>query len=1078
MAMGSLGELRIVVSVTDKASKGLQNISNDTKKFTSITDALNNSLAKQSKKFDANSAAIGGMHKHFEKSLTANGKLIKSNNEMGNSLDDVGKKGKGLLRRFTEMRWVLVNFMLVAMSLKTAWKIGEWASEVDESMHKISAVTNETVGNIERDMLKLRSGTIFSLGDVSEAFFEVSKKGFDFKETTDIMNASMTLAVGGFTDLATATKLTTQVIKVFQLSSEEASNVVNSLNYIALNTAISIEDMATAFSYVAPIAHMAGISYQESASALGLLTDAGLQSTRASTSLRGVLSKLVNPSAEVEEIWKKAGVTFGDADGNVKTLSRAMRTLGSHLSTIGTKTEKLNFIMEMFGLRPAAGGTALLSIIEKETFAIDELTAASMMHKSAEESAAKMSESLSNRRAVALKKLGIEVLGFGQIMAKSWTSMVEGVSATFTLSGAQKALRDAVEDNKLTWKEWDAIMADFTVATTAKEKLEVLVKALEDLAEAQGESGDVTAKTALSWKDFDIELKKMLDTEKLHEKAIDNIIDSEAEAQDVVAGLNRAHQSYGNTLLKEDELSEIRFLAEMDRYEELAKKKEEYSKRAEDRETSERAPLVFEAAGEDIQIDLKGTESKIMSLEREYTELEKKYRDVAQAATDSGEVNKKLIDIYRQESDAILKIKDLEIIQLYNKESLASATDELSQREEKIRDATDAYNKELSINRDKLAIVKDEMSALNKVISESEKKISTLSKQRFTGETGILGLMDKLDIYIKKQQLADLGIADAQAFLQEQLARSGDGFDDLIAKQTESISLADQSKDAYNAWRESIETAIRSEIMAGEDLNTDVTDRVKTWQTKLLGIQAMSGGAGGETPEEAYTNKLKLAYDVYYGGLSNQVEQFNREEEDKANGVATSAEQIIGAIQAENVVLDDNNAKLQAKIVEETNLIENAKTLKEALETELEPLKKQAEYWQVIIDKINEAIKAKQLYTGKGTVVDRTKTSEGLAYTDATNKKLEEKKEENVTIKDIYNPWETVFNQTKGNNQSFDDFISRPGQPIAAISPQDTVVGTKNGGAGSTFNVNVNVSQSNASGDEIARAIKRELNSY
>ena len=1129
----NIGELRILLSITNEASKEFKKVTADSNEYKGVVKKLKDEIKKlednsanykkklkeiqdgtdETKKSTKNlvtefkKLAVtmkGGVNKeagalvtafsrlskvkqeasfsYFAKEMKANitDKAREASKVLETEFPNAARRGaggiNGLLKSFTQFRWLLVNIFLIISTLRTAWKLGEWANEVDKTMHKISAVTNESVGSIKNDMLEMRKASIFSLGEVGEAFFEVSKKGFDFKETSDIMNASMTLAVGGFTDLKTAASLTTQVIKVFQLSTKESMNVVNALNFVALNTAISIEEMASAFSYVAPIAKMAGISYQESAATLGLLTDSGLEASRASTSLRGVLNKLVNPSKEVEEIWKDAGVTFADTDGNVKTLSRSMRTLGSYLGTMGSEAEKLNFIMEMFGLRPAAGGAALLNIMEQETLAINELTAASIIFSSAEESAVKMMESRSARLTSALKDIGSEYLGVGEAIANVWTHMVMGVNAQEDYGKATFALKELLKEGKISIDEYkEAMKGSVRNQGLVIEKTEKIVKILEREAEVLNKEKETIGKTALSWDEFDKKLKELVDTEKEQIKTSDNVIDSNYEAQLVIAGLNLANQDYNNTLLTQIELEKLLKLAQEGKFKELQKEKELIEKRVVKREEEDRAPKALEEAQKDLQKELEGTEGKVQSLYTEFDELKTKYTEVAQAAVDSGVITEEQINNYTDLAESVLRAKE-ELIELAYAESvLETAQSNLS--------ATQArWNPSIDENRDNIKGLEDDIKDLNTAIRDAEKHISTLSKQRFGGETAIIGLMDKLDIYIKKQKLADLGIGDAQAFLRDQVNRSTESMDDLIDKQEKIIDLSKEGKDVYKAWRESIETAIRSEVMAGEDLDKDVTSRVKTWQTALLGIQATQESKD-KSPEEEYMNKLKLAYDVYYGDLHNQVQQFMQEEEDRTNGVATNVSSVIGSITAEKQAIADKSSEI------------------DSLTTEMQDNEKEIETWQGYIDEARASVDlAKTAVAELREEIEKLPSKKEIETKIKTITAGEAAEIGNDTNTDIYNPWEVLFkqgNKKLGINPATGGYFSESPKDYytgfanggIVTSPTKAIVGEAgpeaivplrggNSGMGSNFNITVNVGGSNADPDEIARAIRRELNSY
>ena len=63
-----------------------------------------------------------------------------------------------------------------------------------------------------------------------------------------------------------------------------------------------------------------GVEFEETAAALALMGNAGIQGTMAGTALRGAITRLLNPSNEAQEVLDKMGITVLDTEGKMRPL--------------------------------------------------------------------------------------------------------------------------------------------------------------------------------------------------------------------------------------------------------------------------------------------------------------------------------------------------------------------------------------------------------------------------------------------------------------------------------------------------------------------------------------------------------------------------------------------------------------------------------------------------------------------------------------------------------------------------------------------------------------------------------------
>lgn len=105
--------------------------------------------------------------------------------------------------------------------------------------------------------------------------------------------------------LADTTLYAGAALKEFGLPLSELPHVLEVLNYVAAKTFSTVDDVGTAFKYVGPIAASMGISFEETAVVLGMLSDANIRASMAGRGLRQLLISISDPTAEFNDIMNR-----------------------------------------------------------------------------------------------------------------------------------------------------------------------------------------------------------------------------------------------------------------------------------------------------------------------------------------------------------------------------------------------------------------------------------------------------------------------------------------------------------------------------------------------------------------------------------------------------------------------------------------------------------------------------------------------------------------------------------------------------------------------------------------------------
>ncbi|EAD5994442.1 phage tail tape measure protein, partial [Listeria monocytogenes] len=195
---------------------------------------------------------------------------------------------------------------------------------------------------------------------------EMVKKGYDINQTTASMPAIFNAARASGDDFETVMSVTTSTLEQFGMISKDTNKqmeytnkVADVLTYVADKTAAGFSDMGTAMNYVGPISHSLGYSLTDTAAAVGLLSNRGIEGQKAGTGLRGMLTSLLKPSKSAAEAMSAVGLTIEDNNGNMKTLPTLLDDINEKTKKM-TKTQKNSFLTMVFGREPLSAVNTLL----------------------------------------------------------------------------------------------------------------------------------------------------------------------------------------------------------------------------------------------------------------------------------------------------------------------------------------------------------------------------------------------------------------------------------------------------------------------------------------------------------------------------------------------------------------------------------------------------------------------------------------------------------------------------------------------------------------------------------------------
>lgn len=320
-----------------------------------------------------------------------------------------------------------------------AIKVG---ADFESGMSKVQAISNASSTEMQQltDKAKeMGAKTKFSATESADAFQYMAMAGWQTTDMLDGIEGIMSLAAASGEDLATTSDIVTDALTAFGLSASDSSHFSDVLAQASSSANTNVGMMGETFKYVAPLAGAMGFSIEDTATAIGLMANAGIKSTQAGTSLRSIFTRLAKPTKEVSSAMDTLGISIVNSDGSMKSLDTIMKDLRGSFK--GLTAEQKTQMAAAIGGQEAMSG--LLAIVNASDEDFDKLTDSIANSDGAAE---RMAETMMDNLPGAIEQAGgaLETLGLTfyekvqdplKETIQTITDMVDEMNTAFTEKG-------------------------------------------------------------------------------------------------------------------------------------------------------------------------------------------------------------------------------------------------------------------------------------------------------------------------------------------------------------------------------------------------------------------------------------------------------------------------------------------------------------------------------------------------------------------------------------------------------------------------------------------------------------------
>ena len=209
------------------------------------------------------------------------------------------------------------------------------AADFETGLRRVNTLlglSEEQLNKFGEDLRALSTRTGADIGELAAGAYQALSNQIPFDEVLDFLDVANQAAVGGQTDISTAVNALTTVLNAYGRENITAAAAADILFSTVREGNVTFETLAASLGQIVTEAAQYGIPFAEVGAAIATLTVRGLPAKQAVTSLRAAINSLINPSAEVEELFQRFDFSAIDSireRGLVGLLEDFNRVLGN-----------------------------------------------------------------------------------------------------------------------------------------------------------------------------------------------------------------------------------------------------------------------------------------------------------------------------------------------------------------------------------------------------------------------------------------------------------------------------------------------------------------------------------------------------------------------------------------------------------------------------------------------------------------------------------------------------------------------------------------------------------------------------
>lgn len=318
--------------------------------------------------------------------------------------------------------------------------------QFEQGMANVSAISGATGAELTAlsDKAKeMGATTKFSAIEAADAMGYMGMAGWNSSQMIDGIAGIMNLAAASGEELASVSDIVTDALTAFGLKASDSAKFADVLAVASSKSNTNVSLLGESFKNVAATAGAMGYSMQDTTTALGLMANAGIKGSDAGTSLRGVMTRLAKPTAEVKQAMTALGISAVNTDGSMKPLSTLIPELQTAFSSL-TDSEKGQYATMIAGKNALSGFLSIVNSSPDDFYSLSD--AINNSEGAAQSMADTMNDTVSGKLTLLKSQFeGVKIAIFDALGSSQFKgvlqSMSDGLGAlTPSISGVTVAI--------------------------------------------------------------------------------------------------------------------------------------------------------------------------------------------------------------------------------------------------------------------------------------------------------------------------------------------------------------------------------------------------------------------------------------------------------------------------------------------------------------------------------------------------------------------------------------------------------------------------------------------------------------
>ena len=345
-------KLEAMQTAAENAGKNTDNVKNSIEQLKAMRQAMVDSQTESADKI----AEIGNLSSQAAAKLSASQNQVVSAtnaaadalhkeavaaNDVGTKIEDVTSRQAQFIREVDQIKSRVQYFFGLANGInlvkRAIREAVETIKDLDKAMTETAVVTDFTVGEMW-EQLPEYTKRANELGVTTQAAYEAAtlyyQQGLNNEEVNALSVETLKMARIAGLDAAEATDRMTNALRGFnmELNTASAQRVDDVYSELAANTASNVDEISTAMTKVASLAHSANMEFETTAAFLAQIIETTRESAEtAGTALKTVVARF----SEVKKLVDTDQLKGTDEEGqaiDVNKVSAALRTAGIDLN--------------------------------------------------------------------------------------------------------------------------------------------------------------------------------------------------------------------------------------------------------------------------------------------------------------------------------------------------------------------------------------------------------------------------------------------------------------------------------------------------------------------------------------------------------------------------------------------------------------------------------------------------------------------------------------------------------------------------------------------------------------------------